>query len=87
MAAGDLIQKSLVVSDLSLESIEGTSCTVPTIVHVDFDVGSLTFTAEFIKASTLTDKATIQPVLQLTDPLSETVLDGNVIGLHAQYYV
>lgn len=86
MAAGYLIQESLVVSDLSLEPIEGTSCTVPTVVHVDFDVGSLTFTAEFIEASSLADEATIQPVLQLTDPMSETVLDGNVIGLHAQYY-
>lgn len=60
---------------------------MPPVVHVDLNVGELTLTAEHIEAVFLTNEATIQPALHLADSLSEAVLDGGVIGLHAQYYV
>jgi len=87
VTAGDLVQEPRVVGDLSFESIKGASLPVPTVVHVDFNVGSLTFTAELVESAPLTNEAPVQPALQLADSLPEAVLDRGVVGLHAQYYV
>jgi hypothetical protein len=87
VASGDLIQELRVVLDLSLEPIEGATLPMSTLVHVDLDVGELTITAELVEATLPANEAVIQPILQLADSLSEPVLDWNMVGLHAQYYV
>jgi hypothetical protein len=87
VASGDLIQELRVVLDLSLEPIEGATLPMPTIVHVDLDVGELTITAELVETTLPANEAVIQPILQLADSLSEAVLDWNMVGFHAQYYV
>ena len=86
MAVGGFVQELRVVLDLSFKPIEGASPTVLTVVHVDLNVGEFTIPAELVETFPTSNEAVVQPALQFADPIPEAVLDGDVVGLHVQYY-
>lgn len=85
MAVGDLFEELRVVSNLSLKSLNGAPLVMLVTVYRDLHVGLPALPTLRVEPSM--SEGIIQPTLHLADSLSEAVLDGSVIGLHAQYYV
>jgi hypothetical protein len=80
VAAGDLFEKSLVVRNLGFEPLDGAPLVMLATVYRDLHIGLPAFPALRVESSV--SEGLIQPILQLADPMSEAVLDWNMVGFH-----